>query len=405
MNIRRIASYVIRTWLLINLIFFTPYAITGSAKQIKKGSKVYYSTLFANYQHNNRIDALCTAKGKVEWFTTVKNPQGTFPSVIITDGIRYYLQYHNNLVRFDLKGSILWSKEIQSHMTSMISKGNVYYSNGSTVYCIDDKQAQKTNPFFVPNCGDRGQILFIAPLNGTTHIVQTFKLAPEPKPGKTPQNIWSLSLFDSSGTDSWVNEYTDGYRPAVLTKDMSLLVLPSASGPVHLMDPMTGQERSTFTLKDRGIYQVSLDDKDNLTVFGNTLSGTPYILKCDLKGAIAWEINLPSTQLRSFLQPPATDATNRTFVINADSLVCIGNEGTIEWTKGLLHDPDFEYVTILGDNAAIVASGNMVQLLAPDGIPHFIALLPEGERISTPPVVDAEGHVLLGTSNGIYRIK
>ena len=365
-----------------------------------------YSTLYANFLRNSKIETLCTSKGEVERFVTIDNPQGIFPTVIVTDGVSCYVQYYDYLVRFDRKGSIIWTEEIMSHMASLVSNGTVYYSNGSRVYGIDKNKAEQITPFFVPFCGGNGKLLNVVPLKNGKHLVQTYKLDQNSEPGREPENIWSLSFFDETGKNVWSNKYSDEYVPSVLTGDFSSLVLPAASGTVYIVNPLTGKERPSFSLDERrGIEQLCCDNNGNLIIFGRSYEGNPYVLKCDLKGNVVWEEQLASVESRGFLQPPAVDALNRAFIIHADSLICIGNNGEIEWTKGIVPDADFEFVTITGDNSALVASGNIVQLIEPDGEHRFLVSLPDGERISTPPILDVEGCVLVGTPNGVYRIK
>jgi hypothetical protein len=372
---------------------------------LTKEKSVSYPQLYANFQRNSRVDGLCKAKGEIDWFLSLPDQHVTVPKIIITDGISWYLQAPNLLIRFDMAGTCIWSLEIQSQMTSCIMQGQVIHSNGPNIYHLDNNKIVQGKKFFVPYCGSRAQILFLAPIRGNGHIVQTFERGEEAKPGKKIKNLWSLTFIDNSGMDTWSKEYSQRCTPAIITKDFSNIVLPTTNGSVYFLDPITGKENSSFILKDRGIQEVSIDEKENLVIFGNLPGGAPVLLKCDKMGAIAWENRLPNVESRGFMQPPALGAAGRVFIIHADTLFCFDDKGHLEWDNGIPHDSDHEYVTILGDISLIVASSNMVKLFEPDGSTRFTLWLPVTERISTPPVIDNQGHVLIGTLKGIYRLK
>jgi len=382
-------------------------SVTIKADSTEEKAMTIYPKIFADYRHTSFQEQTTRATGVIRWHC----PPGDIlpaqaPSVIVLTDDGLTVEYPDRLVRLGYDGATLWQERRDPKMRIMAHRGVVYYrGNDGFLHGVDARQKQLLNEFYIPNCFDRGAVQMVFPANENHFLIQTYNMAKEVKEDKPPEsddyNFILMGPDDWNDWD-WLQEFEGRAMPGLITGDASTIVCVNDQNQVMAIDVKTGKEISRFTVEDGTIGPVSLDREDNLVTFVIDEEENLLLRKYSLAGKLQWKYLL-SAGGEFPNQPPAIDGDNCVLCIVGDSLQVI-NDGKLMWQKKAPAG-SVRYLTIMGDNSVVIAGGIEIDHFDRDGKELLAIELEDGAIITTPPVVDNNGRLYLGTKMGIYCLE
>jgi len=121
-------------------------------------------------------------------------------------------------------------------------------------------------------------------------------------------------------------------------------------------------------------------------------------------GKEAWSFTLPDGD--TVASPPVGAASSTTYVRGAHRLYAFAPDGTLLWqTKHQDASAMIKGIVAMGDSTvSVTAEDDLLVNYGPDGRRRWIFALPDGDRMSAPPVVAPSSMVYLRGSKRIYAV-
>jgi hypothetical protein len=363
-----------------------------------------YPQMYADQRHSSRQQLSPKFTGKKTWFLPSDDPSRNAPWLLLMADDRLIVEYHDRFQAVSLDGKSLWTHERNAGMHVFLDNGLVYFrSQAGRLSSVDLNNQPKMTGYDIATSTPDGFFHCILPVDQTTYLVQTGNRAPERVPGEPySEDDYNLLLMTVK-KPAWIHRFNGTALPSLITGDRKKIVLPNQSGRVRSFTIADGIRTDSLLLQGCLTIAVSLDNSDRL-VIAYLDKQRQTLLRCaSLNGATAWEINIPPLGEHIGIQPPAIDINNRVYFIANTTLMAI-EQGKVTWEIPVFR-ADYEYVACLGDTTILVATGVALRHIDNTGKQLATFILPPGEEITTPPVLDKLGRVYVGTSQGIYCIE
>jgi len=377
-------------------------------RESKEKMMALYRKIFADYQLSSFQEQKLTATGQLDWLAAPSDSADSRPPilVLVTDkGIA--AQYPEKIEWIGLDGVANWSKIHDSGMNILIFDSSIYFRDpDQAIYALDRRGNYTLADFFVPTSDEDGTFYTVLPKEDGYILVHGFVPAREERMDEEDDSDrYSLVLKGPEGFDDYkYMRYFEGESlRGLLTKDEKLIVLLNDQGEVTSYDMASGKPSRAFKIEGAEFIEASLDREDRLIlVMKHPEDGT--LLACyDLIGNKIWATPLPSGIKSVYSQPPATDNENRVAYVWTNMLFYIVN-GEVLWKEPVPRSDYSQYITILGDGSILLASGVRLIHFSSEGTELLNIEIDEG-ICTSPPVVDDEGRIIVGTTRGVacYR--
>lgn len=368
-----------------------------------------YPKMFADHQQSSYQNQTTKAVGHRLWL--LPNPdssQENSPEAVMVAEFGLIVQYGDRIRRIGFDGTLRWEMPSYPTPPAFIGDSNIYFCG--TNRCLAGVTADKEmifSEYIIPRFySERGSVLVVQPRGDKCFLIQTCNPAPEVASADVPPESDSYHLMlkkteDLVGID-WVHDFEGSVLPALITDDNGRAVLlDTRTSRITVFDIASGKMTSSFEIAKAGFQQASLDRRGRLIVSLYDAEAKLQLACYSLSGKPIWNCPLPSAERRADRQPPAIDNNNRVIYIWGDTLLVVA-DGTIVWRHAVPATSFVPYITILGDNSMLLAAGNALQHLDKSGkLLLEICLEPEAQ-ITTPPVVDIQGRIYVGTTGGVY---
>lgn len=374
-----------------------------------------YPMLFADFQKTSFQEQVAGSTNEQLWFTEIVDDPSRqeFPRAILVSDKGLFVEYSNNTKHLDFTGAIKWQKGYGGFPScSFILNSTLYFSGVGGVSVVNPDNGEQSGDFYIFTADEIVHLFY--PVDNDHFFAHTFIQAPfESEPGEKPPDDESHIILMRSeqyiktlpgDPDDWEYMHTieEKTLPGLLTGDGKNVVVVTNNGTVQVFTIDKGKK--TGKIEHPGVWPlgVSLDKDNNLIILHHTPEGNrklacyPLLDKDPL-----WEAALPGSGEIPLPQPPAIGKDDRIYCM-VENTLCAVDKGVLAWKYGAFAAKYFQYITVLGDNSVLVAGANKLSLVDKDGNEIFIKLLPPGEDISTPPVIDAQGRFYFGTIKGIY---
>jgi hypothetical protein len=402
-------SLVCRASLVVLAILFSSCSAGSPAHQAavsREQNMNAYPKIFADYRQSSYQTQTTGASGDQLWLAP--NPDTSManvPRVIAVAAAGLVVQYGDRFRLIAPDGTVKWEMTNDPGVPAFATDSVIYFraTNRFLQGVTFDKRPVLTD-FTIPRCRDRGGVPMIQPRGDNHFLIQTFNAAPEmivDSPPEPPDYNLMLMGPDGPLDRDWLHEFTGTALPALVTGDNARVVLLNTASGVTVFDIATGKTADSFEVPKAGFLQASLDRRDRLIVALYDAKAQPQLDCYSLSGEQIWSCPLPPAERRAYRQPPAVDGDNRVAYIWGDTLLVVA-DGTILWRHAVPATRFVPYVTIMGDNSLLIASGNALLHLDKDGGLLFEIYLKPEVSMTTPPVVDAAGRVYVGTTAGVH---
>ncbi len=374
-----------------------------------------YPMLFVDFQKTSLQEYTPVSTNEQLWFAeVVDNPASPeFPRVILVTDKGLFVEYSDKTKHLNFNGNVLWEKGYGGFpSSSFILNSALYFSGVGGASVVNPDSGDQLLDFYIFTADEIVHLLY--PVDSNLFFAQTFTQAPfESEPGETPPEDESCVILMRSeqyintlpgDPDDWeyMHKIKEKTLPGLLTRDLKNVVVVTNNGTINTFTIDKGNKVSTEEHPGVWPLAVSLDEKDNLMFLHHTPEGNRKLACYPLQGKDPlWEVKLPGTGEIILPQPPALGKDNRIYCMVDNTVYAVDN-GVITWQYSTFAAKHFHYVTVLADNSILVASANKFSHVDKDGNEIFFKLLPPGEDISTPPVIDAQGRFYFGTMRGIY---
>ncbi len=401
---------------LIGITFLTLIAPSAGVSKRPRGdlpmAPSHYSVQFADYRKSSFCPVVPSVKGEKVWFLpTADSTHGNMPRLLLLHDDGCIVQYVSWMEFIDFNGKRRWRTTIAPGFNAVVSAtGILLRSSPSGLKVIDEKNSIVVNDVFIPNSTPQGTYDLVYPFDDK-YCVQTFNKAEEPVEDEdAEEDSYSLMLKGTKSYDDWVylHEYSGHALPGLITADGSRVVIAGSESGISVFDIATGQEKIIGTFQGITFILASLDRNDNVIALTQGSDGKKniccYSLDREKDKQPVWSYAVAGTVNLPYCQPPAIDEKNRVYLIQNQRLHVIEN-GTLLWEAVVPPATNFQYMTVLGDGSVLCTAANYVLHLTNGEEPRFAFILPPGEEITTPPVVDTSEQIYFGTANGIYCIK
>lgn len=363
-----------------------------------------YRKLFADYQLSSFQEQNLKATGTADWLARPSDSADNRPPLLVVvteDGI--VAQYPERLEWITPDGNTRWTKLHDSGMNILAHDGSIYFRDPDQgIYAVDPRGNYTLADFFVPTSDEMGVFQTVMPREDGHIFVQGFVPGREEREeDPDDSDRYSIVLKGPGGFDDYkYMRYFEGESlRGLVTSDGKLVVLLNDQGEVTSFDIETGRPSRAFKVEDAEFIEASLDREDNVViVMDHPEDGT--ILACyDLTGNKKWQAPLPSGNKSIYSQPPAIDSENHVSFVWLNTLYHFV-DGESAWKKEIPRTRYGQYITVLGDNSILLASGiNLLQFGVDGEITTEIEL--DGGICTSPPVVDQNGRIIVGTTVGV----
>lgn len=381
----------------------------------KENSMHPYPMLFADFQKTSFQEQTPASTNEQIWFTEIVDDPSRqeFPRVILVSDKGLFVEYSNNTKHLDFNGAIKWQKGYGGFPScSFILNSALYFSGVGGASIVNPDNGDQLRDFYIFTADETVHLLY--PVDNDHFFAHTFTQAPfESEPGETPpEDESSIILMRSEqyiktlqgDPDDWeyIHKLKEKTLPGLLTNDLKNAVVVTNNGTINTFTIDKGKKVGIEEHPGVWPLGVSLDKNNNLLILHHTPEGSRKLACYPLQGKDPlWEVILPGTGEIPLPQPPAIGKEDRIYCMVENTLCAVDN-GVISWQYGTFAAKYFHYLTVLADNSILVTSANKFSHIDKDGNEIFFKLLPPGEDISTPPVIDAQGRFYFGTIKGIY---
>lgn len=367
-----------------------------------------YPMMFADHQFTSYQSQKADGSGAKVWFaatTTPGNPAPPRTILLLPDGLA--VVYQDRLERRSPDGKVSWTQEHEGGLGAFVAEGRFYFRNQDYgLAAVDASGNLVIDDFFLPNSTDMGWLMTVVPRQDGKFLVQAMNRAMEETAmDSDATDEYSLILMGQDAYDDWVYflHYEGECLPGAVTRDGKQIVVANSRGKVVVFDVDDGTPQESFELEETEICQMSLDREENLVLTTFDIQGKGKLASYTRQGDLVWEIPLAHEPTGDFQQPPAIDGDNRVLYAVGGELLVV-DQGKLVWKKMIPTAP-LTYLTVLGDNSVLVATGGVLSHFDGDGNELFTRLLDPAGIITTPPVVDDVGRVYVGTVEGIHCLK
>jgi len=199
----------------------------------------------------------------------------------------------------------------------------------------------------------------------------------------------------------YIIEFEGKALPAMVSSDGKRVVLLNDEHQVLSYDVASGRSTGKFQLNDAGFWLATLDNNGNVVIVLQNSDRQWKLALYTPDGKLNWEYWLPSGAVPPNSQPPAVDSENRILLVFGKQLLRIAN-GELDYVFDLERVEPIVRFTVQEDNTVLLATQNRLHWIGNKGMGEMLVEMPPGEWLTTPPVIDAEGHLLIGTIKGVY---
>ena len=404
----RLRTYFSRCGLVMMTLLFALAALGCKAQApgrqsqttVQKGeimSEEIYPTYFANPRRSSYIPTASNSSGVIDWKTALRLPEGAVPSAVLIWKGSFIVETINEVYVYSRDGKFVFRQE-KNHGAPLAVAGDFLFTQDRdfwlTAFNAGGDVSLEQADFPNANSRDYSVSMFVAGKDDFAAVIQ-FNGGPEEL---EPEIFVEFAVYGDI-LPQWQNRLTgtQSGAPLYIPEIGRIIVFTDEIIPI---DAKTGAEQTRLKFPFTEFYSGSADIDGTLYMTGNE-EGKAILVAMAPDGKEKWRYIIGSADKGQLSkQPPVIGAGGLIHVPSGRTLKTIQNGQLVrEFT---IEERTIDYCTALADGSVLITAKNTLYRADADGKKIYGLLF--DHDITTPPVVDAQGHVYIATAFELMRI-
>ncbi|MEW5922879.1 MAG: hypothetical protein AB1746_02725 [Candidatus Zixiibacteriota bacterium] len=382
---------------------------SGNNKDLNKESNGMttntYPVIFADAGRSSFINAGSESEGYLTWkkFFDEEDKTPLNPRAILIGGKRIIVYSNDKLIGYDTDGMRLWSKPMREESPLSIHKDQIYFRKTEAIdelAAVDFNGREIQQTMWILESDNACSPLYIEPLDSGFFALCLCSAPPEQgRPGivfykkryETEKFIWSGNIPGRPAAPPL--HIAEGDKFIVFSEKEVIVYNAAAAGS-------EGEVVARFPLPFQEIFSCS-GVKDSLLYMLGNQENKIFLAAIAMDGTEKWRFKIDGA-LSGVLskQPPVIGVDDLIHIPAGRTLKTIHNGQLVrEFT---IEERTIDHCTALADGSVLITAKN--SLYRADASGQKIYGLLFDHDITTPPVVDAQGHVYIATAFELMRI-